>query len=916
MEKFRSKKYSMEERARSLVGRLTLDEKIGFLSTHQQAVPRLGIKEWHVGAEVARGYVSRDPKVTATVFPEPIGMSGTFDTELMYKIGEAAGEEARIIHKHDPKGHLMLWGPTVDMCRNPLWGRNEEGYGEDPYLTGQMSAAYTLGLAKPNGEYLRVIPTLKHFCANNTEVERGSSSSNIDMRTLHEYYYAAFKPAITEGGARSVMAAYNELSGVPGMINPDLKRLLKAKWGMIFAVTDGGDFSQNVNLHHYSATHAETLALGIKNGMDVMTDDKELVAASARKALKAGLITVKDIDEAVYNSLLARFRLGEFDEDDPYPVDEGRFDCEEFHKLNLRAACEQIVLLKNDGVLPLKDKAMRIAVIGESARQNYMDWYTGWASYNITVLDGLSKYYDNVEFDCGYDRVAVRSCLNGKYLGVDADGGLSASYDRDDERALFELADHGSAEITLKSCFNGRFFTDETMKADSETTFRWFTREIFRPKKVDGHTVLGTYFDGALAVGEDGKLICAKSFGGGEEKLFDIEVLSDGCSRAAALAKGADAVVFCGGNDPMIVAREMYDRTTLALPESQQRLLSAVHNANPRTVAVLISGYPYSICEQQRDIPAIVYTSHAGSELGTAVTRAISGEYNPAGRLAQTWYANDAALPPITDYDIIANDSTYLYYKGKPLYPFGYGLSYSTFEYSALSVTEGKNTIAVSLDVKNTSQTDGEEVVQIYFSPLNPRVKRPIKQLCAFKRAFIKAGQTAHIELKIKKRRLEFYDVTREKLTVESGEYVLGAGASSEDIRLSEKIYIHGETIPPRCLTKSTKAVNFDRREGSRMLWSKDKQRHYMAGGVLFFDTADLNGVTGIEISACTEGLSGEIAVRCLDGEEVRIKVGVSPDPRRFAKYRAELHSPAKVGTLMIRLPGHIGIMSFKLIKE
>lgn len=219
-----------------------------------------------------------------------------------------------MLNKRHPSGHLMLWGPTVDLCRNPLWGRNEEGYGEDPFLTGEMSAAYTKGLANRHGEYLQAIPTLKHFCANNTENERGTASSDVDVRTLNEYYYAAFERPITCGGAYSVMVAYNELSGVPAVINPDIQKVLKDRWGLGFVVTDGGDFSQNVTFHKYSESHAETIALAIKNGTDVMTDCEDVVEAAVFEALNSGLVSEKDIDKALYNSLLARFRLGEFDE--------------------------------------------------------------------------------------------------------------------------------------------------------------------------------------------------------------------------------------------------------------------------------------------------------------------------------------------------------------------------------------------------------------------------------------------------------------------------------------------------------------------------------------------------------------------------------------------------------------------------
>ena len=378
--KFNDSTLDMKERVADLLSRLTIDEKASMLSSHMAAVPRLGIKEWYVGSEVARGYVSRNPDEPTTVFPQPIGLSGTFDTELMQQLGLVAGKEARVMNKRHPDGRLMLWGPTVDMCRNPLWGRNEEGYGEDPYLTGEMSAAYTRGLADRHGEYFQTIPTLKHFCANNTEKHRGSSSSNVDMRTLNEYYYAAFEPAITRGGAYSVMAAYNELSGVPAVINPDIQKILKDKWGLGFVVTDGGDFSQNVLFHEYGTSHAETIALAIKNGTDVMTDNEDVVKAAALEAYKSGMISEADIDKALFNTMLARFRLGEFDEEHPFSdIDENCVDCDKHREINHRAALEQMVLLKNDGILPL-DTKKSLAVVGLNGNANLMDWYTGYSS--------------------------------------------------------------------------------------------------------------------------------------------------------------------------------------------------------------------------------------------------------------------------------------------------------------------------------------------------------------------------------------------------------------------------------------------------------------------------------------------------------------------------------------------------------
>ncbi len=917
--KFRDGSLSFDERVKDLLSRLTIEEKAGLLPSHMAAVPRLDIGEWYVGAEVARGYVSRNPDEPTTVFPQPIGLSGTFDTELMEKAGLAAGKEARVLNKRHPSGHLMLWGPTVDLCRNPLWGRNEEGYGEDPFLTGEMSAAYTKGLADRHGEYLQSIPTLKHFCANNTENERGTASSDIEPRTLNEYYYAAFERPITCGGAYSIMAAYNELSGVPAVINPDIQKVLKDKWGLGFAVTDGGDFSQNVAFHGYSTSHAETIALAIKNGVDVMTDCEDVVAASALEAVKSGLVSEKDIDKALYNSLLARFRLGEFDEKHPFSdIDESVLDCEKHKKLNHRAALEQTVLLKNDGILPLAtDKS--VAVIGLNGNCNLMDWYTGYSSYNTTILDGVRSKFAKAEYDNACDHVVIKSELTGKYLGVADDDTVSAIYEKDNPRALFEKAEYGHDETTYRSLYNNKYITENSCKCDSESTYRWFSQEIMKPQKHGDNVLYRTYFGKALGVDEKGSLELVKPFGLSKDKLFTEEIVSDGIKRATELAKKADCAIICIGNDPMIVAREMYDRKTLALPAHDSALAKAVYLANNNCVLTLVSSYPFAICEEQEYMPAIIYTTHAGSELGNAFAEVISGEYSPAGRLAQTWYRSEYELAPIESYDIIENDMTYLYYKGKALYPFGYGLSYAKFEHSDFDVKEHGDTISISLDVKNVSDIDGDEVVQIYYCAENPSVKRPIKQLTAFARVHIGGGQTHCVEFDISKAELRFYDVSRERFAIEQGRYTFMAGASSEDIRLTKTIEVSGEKIPPRELCKGVLAKNYDGKYNTKMKYSKKLEMHYMLGGGLIYNNCVLGNADSMEIVCGSRVNGGKITVSFGGKTLCEAEVKPTVDITRFDTVTAHFDREVLAGidrdkpaTFELSSPEQIYILSFR----
>ncbi len=917
---FRNSSLPIKERLADLLARLTTEEKIGMLSSHMQAVPRLGISEWYVGAEVARGYVGRDEKEISTVFPQPIGMASMFDPELMYRLGEIAAEEARCYYNQNPTGKLMLWGPTVDMERDPRWGRTEEAYGEDPFLTCKMTAAYTKGMAGEDEFYLKTVPTLKHFCADNNEKDRGSCSANVEPRTLHEYYYRAFKGAITEGGAKSIMAAYNELSGVPAVMNPDLQKLLKDEWGLDFVVTDGGDFSQNVLMHEIVKTHAEALALCIKNGADSMTDPADMVGAAAHDALEKGLITEADIDKAVGNVLYGRFRLGEFDDEHPYKNIGKNLDTEEHKAACLEAAMKQVCLLKNDGILPLK-KGGRLALVGPLADEIYCDWYTGKASFGVTIKEGLCKEFgaENVLFDNGYDIVAVKSCGNGKYLTLCEDGAVRAIADEITDNAKFEMHDWDFGSVNFKSCANGLYVTEEgCYKAVSKTPYSWFIHEWFKPTVEEGLYSFRSWLDKPtdIYVAENGELRTRKSGRMTPDKQFEIVVISSGAERAKALAEQADTAIVCVGNHPMQVARECYDRPDIVLPAHQDKLVKAVYSANERAVLVIAASYPYAVKWEKENLPAIVYTSHAGGNLGTAVAETLSGENNPAARCPMTWYRSVQELPDIMDYDIIGNDSTYLYYGGEPLFSFGHGLSYSSFEYSDFTAEQVDESLKTSVRVKNISDRDGDEVVQIYFRMENPRVKRPLRQLCGFRRVRIKAGETVNVEISVPFNALEFYDVTREKLCVESGSYTIMVGASSADIRCEKAVEISGEVIPPRDLGICIKAKNYDGKDNISMDFSFDLNDHYVIcgdwGGNLVFDGASFEGYTNAEVLVSALCQKKELEIYA--GDELIGKTEIAPSPcaDAFKLYSIPLAPAEGVMPLRVRLGGMLGIYSIR----
>lgn len=925
---FRNPDLPVEERVKDLVSRLTLDEKLGLLPTRQGAIERLGIKQWNVGTECARGFIGYDV-FHSTCTPQPIGMASMFDPEIMYKLGEITGLEARVCNKKSP-GKLMLWGPTVDMCRNPLWGRNEEAYGEDPVLTGEMSTAYTLGIRGKDPFYYCAMPALKHFVANNNEEKRSSCSANLEPRLKHEYYYAAFRPAIESGGAYSIMTSYNEINGCPAICMPDLQRVVKDKWGLGFIVTDGGDFIDTVNSHKYTSSAAETAAVCLKAGNDVMNDSVDQTVFGTRFAIESGWLTEADVDRAVSCVLDGRFRLGEFDPDDRNPysnIPESIVNNEEFRAVNLRAAQESITLLKNDGLLPL-EKGKKVAVIGPIGDRCYKDWYVGGSDYEYTVFDGMKKLLgeENVTFEDGYDRIALRSKANGKYITVDDSGSLFANSEEICGKAGFIKEDWGSGCNLLRSDATKKYLTESgEIKATADSAYAWFVTSMCHPFSYDGYMGIENWnHKSEWQIDEKGKLVALPHSRVKDCQLFTQEVISNGIERAVKAAKEADYAIVCVGNDPMVIAREGVDRDTLALPEYHSALIKAVREANPNTVVVVIASYPYSICEEKRDCPAIIYSSHAGPELGTSLASVIFGDYNPAGRCPQTWYKTERELPSIFDYDIESSKTTYLYYDGEPLFEFGYGLSYSTFEYSDMTAETVGDKIKLTVKVRNTSEIDGDEVVQAYYRMEKSFISRPLRKLIAFKRVHIKAGETAAVELSFDKSRLEFYNVRIEDFNVESGDYTFMIGASSLDIRLEKTLFVEGDEILPRSIENKTLAFNYDTMSQIRTSFSKLENEHYICAGgynpTAEYRAFDLTGVKSVTVeTSLSSGNARPVTLR-IDGKwgEVIATVPTAPTPGKdeFMAFTAELSKPIEgVHDVWVSFNEGVNLMSIKFNK-
>lgn len=819
---------SIEERLDYLTGAMTLEEKIHCLTTGCPDIPRLGIRATYMGGEAAHGIEARhdqafnkgEPEPT-TAFTQPIGMSASFDRELIRECGRAVGEEARALYTRNGGGGLCRWAPTIDMERDPRWGRTEESYGEDPYLTGEMAGAYIRGMRGEDPFYIRCGATLKHFYANNVEKDRIKISSSVDRRNKNEYYLKPFKKAIMEGGAEAVMTSYNEINGIPAIVNDEVRHVLKGTYGLPgHVVCDGGDFSQTVNDHHFYQTHGETLANGLKAGVDCFTDDGEIVYAAAREALDNGWITEKDIDESVRNSFRTRIRLGMFDKegDCPYQnMGEEYINNEEHKQLARKMADEAVVLLKNENeILPFDENTVKnVAVVGPLSDVWYKDWYCGIPPYEVTVLDGIREAFPNakISHETGLSEIRIRladQTSDKCYVGLDENTRLKLVIKEQAE--TFILNDWGCGSMTLVAKSNGRFVTLEEdtdiIKADKKEAFGWFVRELWNLKWEKSSFTLESWNKKQVIVDKDCHFsICVDN----PPARFEIEIVKDGKTAAEKTAKEADHVIAVIGCNPVINSKEEVDRTTIVLPTEQEELVKRVAAVNPNTIVALISNYPYAIGELEKNVPAILLSASGSQELGHGIADVLTGKAAAAGRLNMTWYRSDEDLPDMNDYDIIQGKRTYQYFDREVLYPFGYGLTYAAFSYEKMQIKKERGCIKVSCFIKNTGERSADEVVQLYVHKKGSRVQRPIRQLVGFERIHdIQPKETRKVTFMVQLWELEYYDVISERMILEEGTYQFMAGASSQDIRLEQSIEIDGTHAGKRNPFQATAADCYD----------------------------------------------------------------------------------------------------------
>lgn len=702
---FRNPTLGDDARIADLLGRLTVQEKIGLMGGNAK-IPRLhfvlsgeaeGLHGLALGGPGGWGPRGRQP-LPSTTFPQEKGLGATWNPTLMEKIGALEGEEARYYYQNPvfDFGGIVVRAPNVDLSRDPRWGRTEESMGEDPYLVGTMAVAFIHGLQGPDPTHWQAASLMKHFLANENENGRSYTSSDFDERLFREYYSVPFRMGFEQGGSRAVMAAYNSWNGTPMMINPVLKSVVINQWGNDGIIcTDGGALGLLITAHKSFPDKERGSAAGVKAGINRFLDNFQ---PDLEKALKEGLITEADLDAGLKNLLRVHLRLGELDPPgvDPYAKigrdSDGHlppWDRSSSRELVRQATDESIVLLKNENhTLPLDRRSLKtIAVIGPWTDEVLLDWYSGTPPYSVSIAQGIKEAAP-------------------------------------DARVLFS----------------------------------------------DGSNV----------------------------------------PEAQTLARNADVAIVVVGNHPVCNAgwdhcpipsngKEGVDRKTIVL--EQEELVKQIFAANPHTIEVLRSSFPYAIAWSKEKLPAIVHMTHNSEEEGHGLADVLFGDYSPAGRLNQTWPEGDAQLLPMADYNI-RDGRTYMYSTKKPLYSFGYGLSYTTFAYQGLSLSAPSVTadgeVQVTVKVKNTGNRGGDEVIQMYVQHLGSAVARPQLELKGFERVHIEPGATRDVALNLKARDLAYWDEARHAWHLEKEPIRILAGGSSDKLPVQATLQIEnaGEYRP------------------------------------------------------------------------------------------------------------------------
>ncbi len=848
---FRDPDLPTDKRVDDLISRMTVDEKIGQLMMSSPGIPRLGIADYDWWNEALHG-VARNG--IATVFPQAIALAATWNPDLHGRIAEAISTEARAKNNvlvaqtggaSKRYEGLTIWSPNINIFRDPRWGRGQETYGEDPFLTSRYAVAFVHGLQGDDPRYLKTVATLKHFAVHSGPEElRHRFDAVVSERDLHETYLPAFEAGIREGGARSVMSAYNAIDGIPAPANVRLlTKILRDDWGFTGAVVGDVDTVSDIwkpASHNFAPDAAHASALALKAGTDLCSGR---TYEALPQALKSGLLTEADLDVALRRIFLLRFKLGQFDPASrvPYaaiPISEN--DSPAHSQLALEAARQSMVLLENDGTLPLDAHKIRtLALIGPTAdsQSAMLGNYCGTPATPVTLLN------------------ALRAKLGPLGINVLTAPGARIAKGYREYAQPFPDGTMFADEACTRPGLSGSVFANPTLtgsavaeRTDTQVDFKWnsyhpvagipvqdasvtWTGWLVAP--ATGDYDLGLVFAGGARLYVDDALVI-DSWRSGPHRSINVKVaLTAGKARhvrldysqtsaadngraeivfgwkppggtheletAMEVARKADCIVLALGLTPDIEGEEMHvdaegfeggDRTSVKLAQPQAELLEKVSELGKPVVVVLTTGSAISFDVRRANAALVAW--YYGERGGDAVAEALFGDTNPSGRLPVTFYASDVDLPSFTDYSM--RNRTYRYFTGKPLFAFGHGLSYTTFKYerielSAPSAGSG-DTVVARVTVDNSGGRDGDEVVQLYAHAEHPPVDMPIESLVGFQRVSLKAGESRTVEITMPVQRLRRWDDVGQKYVVDPGLYELRAGPASDVAALTTSLAI------------------------------------------------------------------------------------------------------------------------------
>jgi len=831
---YKDSSLAIEKRVDDLVSRMTLAEKVSQMMNAAPAIEHLDIPEyewWNEGLHgVARaGY--------ATVFPQAIGLAATWDTDLMNQVADVISTEARAKHhefvRHNEHGRykgLTFWSPNINIFRDPRWGRGQETYGEDPYLTARLGVAFVKGLQGNDPRYLKVVATPKHYAVHSgPEPERHAFDAKVYERDLRETYLPAFRATVVEAQAASVMCAYNRTNTEPCCANNRLMMdILRKEWGFNgYVVSDCSAITDIWKGHHFAKSEEAASAVAVKAGTDLACGREY---AALIQAVKDGLISETEIDASLKRLLTARFRLGMFDP--PEMVSYARIpfsenDSPAHRALSLKAARESIVLLKNDAnTLPLKKDVRTIAVIGPNADapEVLVGNYSGRPSKSVTPLAGIRNAVS--------PNTRVLYALGSTFTG-EAVIPVPAS--------LLTVGGKGTAKG-----FKGEYFANQELqgqpadvRTDEQINFDWGR---YKPAPHVGENNFSVRWTGKLTPPESGAYRLGVTADDGVRLYLDNELLIDAwksnptktvtkevsleagraydvrmeyyqfnreaiaklvwsyphfaerqIEEAVSLAKQADVAVVVLGLSAALEGEEMTvntegflggDRTDIALPKGQEALLKAVTATGKPVVLVLLNGSALAVNWANDNVPAILDAWYPGEEGGTALADVLFGDYDPGGRLPVTFYKSVDQLPPFTDYNM--SGRTYRYFKGDPLYPFGFGLSYTKFKYDNLKLSANNvkagDDLRITAEVRNVGERAGDEVVQLYLSDVAATVPVPIRSLAGVKRIFLKPGERQIVSFVLTSEQMSIIDDSGKRL-IEPGEFLMSVGGQQPGFR-------------------------------------------------------------------------------------------------------------------------------------